>query len=48
MTEKTHENTAQETPQGLTPLPGAIDLLDGEAAGYCSNGVCHIPAPKTQ
>ncbi|WP_197491859.1 hypothetical protein [Microbacterium sp. H83] len=34
-------------PSVLEPLPGASNLLDDSAAGYCSGGVCHIPAPKT-
>ncbi len=46
MTESKQESTGQDAPLGLQPLPGAIELLDGGAAGYCSNGVCHIPAPK--
>ncbi|WP_197462102.1 hypothetical protein [Microbacterium sp. CH1] len=46
MTESKQESTGQDAPLGLQPLPGAIELLDGAAAGYCSNGVCHIPAPK--
>ncbi|WP_336642497.1 hypothetical protein [Microbacterium sp. MMO-113] len=46
MTESKQENTGQDAPLGLQPLPGAIELLDGDAAGYCSNGVCHLPAPK--
>ncbi len=45
MTESKQENTGQDAPLGLQPLPGGIELLDGDAAGYCSNGVCHIPAP---
>ena len=46
---KTPEDTVQqEAPIGLQPLPGALDLLDGGAAGYCSNGVCHFPAPKAE
>ncbi|MDF2508176.1 MAG: hypothetical protein K0Q52_2035 [Microbacterium sp.] len=46
---KTPEDTVQqEAPIGLQPLPGALDLIEGDAAGYCSNGVCHFPAPKAE
>jgi hypothetical protein len=49
MTKKAQDTTGQGQPLGLQPLPGALDLLDVDAAvGYCSTGVCHIPAPKTQ
>lgn len=40
--------TEQEAPLGLQPLPDALNLLDADAVGYCSGGVCHFPAPKTQ
>ena len=45
---KIQQETEQDAPIGLQPLPDALNLLDGDAVGYCSNGVCHIPAPKTQ
>lgn len=48
MTEKTPENTEPLSPSALQPVPGALELLDGEAVGYCSDGVCHFPAPKTR
>lgn len=48
MTKSQQEHKEQEAPVGLQPLPDALNLLDGDAVGYCSNGVCHIPAPKTQ
>lgn len=38
----------QDTAQVLQPLPDAVNLLDDDAAGYCSGGVCHFPAPKAQ
>ncbi|MBT2475800.1 hypothetical protein J7E68_14770 [Microbacterium sp. ISL-103] len=45
---KTQDTTEQDAPTVLQPLPGAANLLDDDAAGYCSGGVCHFPAPKTQ
>lgn len=45
---KIQQETEQDAPTGLQPLPDALNLLDGDAVGYCSDGVCHIPAPKTQ
>lgn len=48
MTEKTPENTEPLSPSALQPVPGAPELLDGEGAGYCSDGVCHFPAPKAR
>ncbi|WP_180968955.1 hypothetical protein [Microbacterium aurantiacum] len=43
MTESQETSTEQQTP--LLPLPGGLDLLPGAgAAGYCADGVCHIPA----
>lgn len=36
----------QDAPHGLVPLPGALNLLEDGAAGYCSGGVCHFPTPK--
>lgn len=38
--------TEQDAPIGLAPLPGSLNLLGEDAAGYCSGGVCHFPAPK--
>ncbi|MBT2485301.1 MULTISPECIES: hypothetical protein [unclassified Microbacterium] len=47
--EKTpHGPAEQVAPIGLQPLPGTPNLLEGEAAGYCSDGVCHLPAPQTR
>jgi hypothetical protein len=48
MMAKTQDTTEQDAPTVLQPLPGAANLLDDDAAGYCSGGVCHFPAPKTQ
>ncbi|MFK4761067.1 hypothetical protein ACI3KS_09060 [Microbacterium sp. ZW T5_45] len=45
---ETQDPTVQDTPSVLAPLPGALNLLDDAAVGYCSGGVCHFPAPKTQ
>jgi len=45
---ETQDPTEQDTTSVLAPLPGALNLLDDAAAGYCSGGVCHFPAPKTQ
>ena len=42
----TPDTTEQDAALGLAPLPGTLNLLDGEAAGVCSGGVCHFPAPK--
>ncbi len=33
-----------EHPGELRPLAGAFDLLSDDAVGYCSGGVCHLPA----
>lgn len=43
------DSDAQEAPAVLQTIPDALNLLveDGNV-GYCSGGVCHIPAPKTQ
>ncbi|KJL25002.1 hypothetical protein RN51_00822 [Microbacterium oxydans] len=38
----------QEAPVGLQPLLESLNLLEGEAAGSCSNGVCQFPAPKSE
>lgn len=45
----TQEPAEHETRPALSPLPGALNLLDevDDGIGYCSGGVCHIPAPKT-
>lgn len=48
MTKTQQDSAKQEAPLAPLPLAGALNLLDGDAAGYCSGGVCHIPAPKTQ
>ncbi|MGW9270893.1 hypothetical protein [Microbacterium sp. NPDC055599] len=48
MTEKTPRNAEQETAPVLLPLPAALEVLDGDAVGFCSNGVCHLPAPSTR
>ncbi|GAA1216177.1 MULTISPECIES: hypothetical protein [Microbacterium] len=42
------DSVQQEAPLGLQPLPGSLNLLEGDAVGYCSDGVCHIPAPKSE
>lgn len=47
MVKEQHEPVEQGAPVWLQPLPDALHLLEGDAAGYCSDGVCHIPAPKT-
>lgn len=43
----TQEPAEHETRPALSPLPGALHLLDDADAGigYCSGGVCHVPAP---
>ncbi|UPL15131.1 hypothetical protein [Microbacterium galbinum] len=46
MTDQQGDTTEQDAALGLAPLPGTLNLLDGEAAGVCSGGVCHFPAPK--
>lgn len=48
MTDSAQRAAEQDAPPVLQPLPDAAHLLDGVAAGYCSNGVCHFPAPKSQ
>ncbi|MEV4774202.1 hypothetical protein [Microbacterium sp. LWH12-1.2] len=36
-------SAAPQTP--LLPLPDGLNLLPGDGtAGYCADGVCHIPA----
>jgi len=42
------DSDAQEAPAVLQTIPDALNLLENGAVGYCSGGVCHIPAPKTQ
>ncbi|HWS51607.1 MAG TPA: hypothetical protein VN241_11405 [Microbacterium sp.] len=39
-------NSPRGVPQpGLQPLPSALELLqDGTDAGYCADGVCHVPS----
>lgn len=46
MTNSEQDVTEQHAPIGLPPLPGVVNLLDEDAAGYCSGGVCHVPAPQ--
>jgi hypothetical protein len=42
---KTNQDPAeQDASLGLPPLADGLNLLDADAAGYCSGGVCHIPA----
>jgi hypothetical protein len=45
---KTQDSVEQDAPIVLQPIPEALNLLENDSAGYCSGGVCHIPAPKTQ
>ncbi|MCI1020252.1 hypothetical protein HWD99_16625 [Microbacterium sp. C5A9] len=45
---KTQDSVEQEAPVVLQPLPDALNLLEDAAVGYCSGGVCHIPASQTQ
>nr|WP_201469281.1 hypothetical protein [Microbacterium hydrocarbonoxydans] len=45
---KTQDSVEQDASLALQPLPDALNLLDNDSAGYCSGGVCHFPAPKTQ
>ncbi|HZU94724.1 hypothetical protein D3C73_1466130 [compost metagenome] len=47
MTDSARE-TAAPAAEGLQPLLGTLNLLDGEAAGYCSGGVCHYPLPSVE
>ncbi|MFS0911487.1 hypothetical protein AB3M89_06820 [Microbacterium sp. 179-I 3D2 NHS] len=48
MTEKQQDASEQDAPLVPVPLSAALNLLDGDAGGSCSGGVCHIPAPKTR
>lgn len=48
MTDTQGETAAAEAPEGLRPLLGTLSLLGGDGAGYCSDGVCHIPAPAVR
>lgn len=48
MMAKTQDSVEQSAGTVLQPLPDALNLLDDDAAGYCSNGVCHFSTPKTQ
>lgn len=42
------DSVQQDAPVGLQPLLDSLNLLEGDAAGYCSNGVCQFPAPKSE
>ena len=42
------DSVQQDEPAGLQPLLDSLNLLEGEAAGYCSNGVCQFPAPTSE
>ncbi|MFJ6427264.1 hypothetical protein [Microbacterium maritypicum] len=42
------DSVQQEAPVGLQPLLDSLNLLEGGAVGYCSNGVCQFPAPKSE
>lgn len=42
------DSVQQDAPVGLQPLPESLNLLEGDAVGYCSNGVCQFPAPKSE
>lgn len=42
------DSVQQEAPVGLQPLLDSLNLLEGDAVGYCSNGVCQFPAPKSE
>ena len=44
----TQDPAEQDASAVLHELPGALNLLDDAAAGYCSGDVCHFPAPKKQ
>lgn len=48
MTKSQQDSVEQDAPLAPLPLADALTLLEADAAGYCSNGVCHFPAPKTQ
>lgn len=48
MNKTQQDSVQQEAPLGLQPLPDSLNLLEGDAAGYCSNGLCHFPAPKSE
>lgn len=48
MTDTARDTAAAEAPEGLQPLLGSLNLLGGDAAGYCSGGVCHFPAPSAE
>ncbi|MEV8250724.1 hypothetical protein AB0O87_07350 [Microbacterium sp. NPDC076768] len=40
------ESAQQDAPTGLQPLLKSLDLPEAEQAGYCSDGVCKLPAAK--
>ncbi len=48
MTESQRETAGAEAPEAPEPLLGTLNLLGGDAAGYCSGGVCHFPAPPAE
>jgi len=49
MTESAREAEGADGQEGRQPLLGTLDLLGGSAAaGYCSGGVCHYPAPSVE
>lgn len=48
MTDSARDVASSEGPEGLQPLLGTLNLLGDDAAGYCSGGVCHFPAPSVE
>ncbi|KJQ53562.1 hypothetical protein RS85_02592 [Microbacterium sp. SA39] len=48
MTKTQQDSTEQDASLAPLPLADGLNLLEADAAGYCSGGVCHIPATKTQ
>lgn len=48
MTDSARESAPLQTPEALQTAPGILNLLGGDAAGFCSDGVCHLPGPDTK
>ncbi|MFF5625962.1 hypothetical protein ACFY5A_11375 [Microbacterium sp. NPDC012755] len=48
MTKIQGDGVGADAPETLHSLLGTLNLLGDDAAGYCSGGVCHFPAPPVE